>query len=110
MNTNPGSAPGESSTRKASQTFAHGVASGDPTTDRVVIWTRISGITDPLVAVQWIDATDVALSEVGGEGTAASSAGVDWTVHVDVPGLAAATTSYYGFVVGTERSVVGRTR
>ena len=91
-------------------TFAHGVASGDPTAHEVVIWTRISGITDPLVAVRWTVATDPALTDVVVQGTAASSAAVDWTVHVDVPGLAAGTTYYYGFTVGHEHSVVGRTR
>lgn len=90
--------------------FVHGIASGDPTAHGVVIWTRISGVTDPLVAVRWVVATDALLDEVIVEGTCASSAASDWTVHVDVKVLEPGTTYYYAFAVGEDRSPVGRTR
>ena len=110
MNSNPGSATGRPTSAEQPEVFAHGVASGDPTANGVVIWTRISGITDALVAVQWIVATDASLTDIVVRGTAASSAAVDWTVHVDVTGLAPGATYFYGFIVGERRSIVGRTR
>ncbi len=90
--------------------FVHGIASGDPTPHAVVIWTRISGVADPLVAVQWVVATDALLDDVIVEGTCATSAALDWTVHVDVKVLEPGTTYFYGFAVGENRSPVGRTR
>ena len=110
MNRNDGASIGNDQAGRQPATFTHGVASGDPTAHGVVIWTRISGITDALVAVKWTVATDESLTNIVVQGVAASSAAVDWTIHVDVPGLAAGTTYFYGFVVGDERSVVGRTR
>lgn len=110
MNSNPGPTPGRPHSSERFPTFAHGVASGDPTANGVVIWTRVSGITDALVAVQWIVATDQSLTDIVARGTAASSAAVDWTVHVDVAGLAPGTEYFYGFQVGDRRSIVGRTR
>jgi phosphodiesterase/alkaline phosphatase D-like protein len=46
--------------------FYHGVASGDPLTDRVIIWTRVTPANlgaDP-VSVQWKIATDTTLSRI----------------------------------------------
>ena len=110
MTSSLGGAPGNGTLGEQPRTFANGVASSDPTATGVVIWTRVSGITDALVAVRWIVATDVGLREAVVQGTAASSAARDWTVHVDVSGLAAGATYYYGFSVGDEYSMVGRTR
>ena len=90
--------------------FAHGVASGDPLTDRVVIWTRISGTSQDDVPVHWVVAEDPNLRDVVRSGTATTGPDQDWTVHVDVDGLAAATTYYYGFCFLGGRSPVGRTR
>ena len=89
--------------------FAHGVASGDPLADRVVIWTRISSGADR-VPVDWKLARDPGLDEVIAEGDAEAVAERDHTVHVDVPGLEPATTYYYGFEAGGESSPVARTR
>jgi alkaline phosphatase D len=46
-----------------SEVFAHGVASGDPLTDRVVIWTRIT-TEGPPVEVHWVVARDEAITDV----------------------------------------------
>jgi alkaline phosphatase D len=88
--------------------FCHGVASGDPLPDRVVIWTRLTHDGRHALPVRWwIETMDGARA---GEGTAVASAQRDWTVHVDVGGLMPATAYRYGFEAGGERSVVGRTR
>ncbi|MDB4986060.1 MAG: Alkaline phosphatase, partial [Myxococcaceae bacterium] len=66
--------------------FAHGVGSGDPLADAVLIWTRISGQTQP-VAVSWTFASDAALQQVVQTGTVTTSADVDYTVQTDVKAL-----------------------
>ena len=92
--------------------FLHGVASGDPLADRVIIWTRVSGMpkTPDEVPVSWSMATDEAMTEVVATGTTSARSGQDWTVHVDVPGLKPATSYWYAFEVDGVRSPTGRTR
>ncbi len=91
--------------------FLHGVASGDPAPDRVVLWTRVT-VADPgrSVAVRWVVASDPGLADVVASGTTSAVAERDWTVHVDVGGLRPATTWWYRFEAEGERSLVGRTR
>lgn len=94
-----------------SNAFANGVASGDPLSDRVIIWTHVSGVApDADVTVSWCLARDHRLSDLVAQGTAIAAAERDHTVHVDVTGLDAATTYFYGFDVPGAVSVVGRTR
>ncbi|HEX3873978.1 MAG TPA: alkaline phosphatase D family protein [Solirubrobacteraceae bacterium] len=90
-------------------TFSHGVASGDPLGDRVVIWTRIT-TDEPSVTLAWVLARDAALEDIVASGEADAEATHDHTVHVDVTGLEPATCYHYAFTVGDETSPVGRTR
>ena len=90
-------------------TFEHGVASGDPLTDRVVIWTRVT-TGEPQVPVDWVIARDPELRDVVDRGAAEASAEQDHTVHVDAKGLQAATEYWYGFTAAGESSPVARTR
>lgn len=101
--------------------FAHGVASGDPMQDRVIIWTRITlpDARGPLVSdpqgfttanVNWLIATDPELQQVIARGNTTTSAQRDWTVKIDVAGLSPATTYYYAFGAFQRTSIVGRTR
>ena len=91
--------------------FAHGVASGDPTTDRVVIWTRVSGAGgEEAVSVRWTMAADPELTDVVANGEVEAGPETDWTVHIDVDGLQPATTWWYAFEALDQRSDVGRTR
>jgi alkaline phosphatase D len=89
--------------------FQHGVASGDPSDDRVVIWTRLSDAAETL-PVRWTMARDEALTEVVAAGESTAAPVSDFTVHVDVAGLEPGTTYHYGFEALGERSAVGRTR
>lgn len=91
--------------------FYHGVASGDPLADRVIIWTRYTpdAIADP-VTIDWEVATDTGFSNVVQSGTFGTDATRDWTVKVDVTGLAANTWYYYRFEYNGDHSLVGRTR
>lgn len=92
--------------------FYHGVASGDPLTDRVIIWTRItpdSGNFTPK-QVSWKVATDTALQNVVQSGTVTTDSSKDYTIKVDVTGLQAGTTYYYIFNYQGKYSLVGRMR
>lgn len=91
------------------EAFPHGVASGDPRADRVLIWTRVSGGAGD-VPVRWVVASNPTLTRVVARGETRTGAVRDFTVKVDVTGLAPATTYYYRFEALGARSVVGRTR
>jgi alkaline phosphatase D len=98
--------------------FVHGVASGDPLPDRVLLWTRATPEPDATpgsgrgrdVTVRWLVATDPELRDVVRRGTVRTGADRDHTVKADVDGLEPSTTYYYAFELGGQRSVVGRTR
>ena len=92
--------------------FCHGVASGDPLADRVVIWTRLTLPQPPAspVPVRWRMARDRKLSDVVARGTVAADAARDWTVKVDVDDLEPGTTYYYDFTADDWGSPVGRTK
>ncbi|WP_342318260.1 alkaline phosphatase D family protein [Corynebacterium mayonis] len=99
-------------------TFMHGVASGDPTPDSVILWTRVtpspeavpgSGLGED-VLVRWEVATDRDFARVVRSGTATASAASDHTIHVDPHGLTPGTIYYYRFARGDEFSPVGRTK
>lgn len=90
--------------------FVHGVASGDPQADRVMLWTRVTPPRPQTVTVRWTVARDPALSDVVAAGTARTDGSRDHTVKVDATGLSPATTYYYAFEALGRRSLVGRTR
>jgi alkaline phosphatase D len=86
------------------------VASGDPTPDGVVLWTRVSVAAGATVPVEWMVATDVGLADPVASGSATAAPDGDHTVHVTVSGLRPATTYWYRFSAAGEHSPVGRTR
>ncbi|MBT2399905.1 alkaline phosphatase [Streptomyces sp. ISL-100] len=98
--------------------FLHGVASGDPLPDGVLLWTRITPTPDagpgsgkgPDVAVSWEVAEDKGFSKTVARGTTTASAATDHTVKVDVRGLAQATAYYFRFTAGEVVSPIARTR
>lgn len=90
--------------------FKHGVASGDPLADRVIIWTRVTPATASDVRVVWELATDAPFASVVRTGDFTTNSARDYTVKVDIPELAAGTIYYYRFSVGNKRSVIGRTK
>ncbi|MDX3904523.1 MAG: alkaline phosphatase D family protein [Pigmentiphaga sp.] len=90
--------------------FTHGVASGDPLADRVVIWTRAVPAEGTSAEITWEMATDDGFRNVVKSGSASTSADQDYTVKVDVTGLAAGNWYWYRFKHEDETSPVGRTR
>lgn len=99
----------------ASSLFRHGVASGDPLTDRVVLWTRVNPPPGPAgstgaIDVRWELAADPRFSTLAASGSVRTTAARDYTVKVDAGGLEPGATYYYRFESGRERSPTGRTR
>jgi alkaline phosphatase D len=98
--------------------FLHGVASGDPTPDRVILWTRVTPTADatpgsgvgPPTAVRWEVATDDSFRDVVARGDVVADATTDHTVKVDAAGLPADADLWYRFHALDSTSPVGRTR
>ena len=76
--------------------FTYGVTSGDPTTDRVIIWTRIE--SNQSESVTWQISKDSLFSNIEQTGTFLTDSQRDWTVKVDLDNLEAETSYYYRFV------------
>ncbi|MDS1310984.1 alkaline phosphatase D family protein [Marinobacter xiaoshiensis] len=96
---------------KRTTDFTHGVASGDPLSDGVVLWTRVVPDRDfeNAVSVAWEVATDAGFENLVHSGTAAAKNAHDFTVKVDVRGLGAGQTYYYRFRTSDSQSPVGTT-
>ena len=91
--------------------FQHGVASGDPLADRVILWTRVTPrVARPSVLVNYVLALDPALTQVVARGRTKTNPDRDYTVKVDALRLAANTTYYYRFSAEGSTSPIGRTR
>src|SRR5512145_1125753 len=89
--------------------FRHGVASGDPLADRVILWTRVTPQGTPAsVLVRWTVATDPAISQIVMTGTTSAVPASDYTVKIDAVGLLPGHTYYYQFNAVGWASPVGR--
>ena len=89
--------------------FGYGVASGDPLSDRVILWTRVNQ-GEAATNVGWEVAKDAAFATLVASGTAATSADQDFTVKVDATGLQPGTQYWYRFRHGPDVSATGRTK
>ncbi|MFC4002869.1 alkaline phosphatase D family protein [Prauserella oleivorans] len=104
--------------RRLSDPFQLGVASGDPLPDSVVLWTRLApkpldydgGMPRRVVPVQWEIALDEKFSKVVQRGVEHAVPEEAHTVHADVKGLRPHYEYYYRFRVGDEISPAARTR
>jgi hypothetical protein len=91
--------------------FTHGVASGDPHADSVVLWTRVQvPPTAEPVQVRWSIGTEPTVAGPVASGTTTTDAARDGTVKVVAGGLTGSTTYYYRFDVAGAASPIGRTR
>lgn len=104
-----GGSPGTGPVAKVSP-FNHGVASGDPLSDRVILWTRATPVATEDVPVSVQVYRDAALTQRLGTATQTASSARDWTIKIDFTGLSPATTYYYQFEAVGFKSVIGRTR
>ena len=95
--------------------FGLGIASGSPTHDSVVLWTRLmppfaQTPGSPGVSVRWEVAHDDKFSRIAQSGQALAVAGLAYSVHAEVQGLEPDRWYFYRFMVGDAVSAVGRTR
>lgn len=100
--------------------FMHGVASGDPLIDRVILWTRVTLDAETIAAataakVDYVMSLATDLSAPAHLGSFITSAARDYTVKVDPVGLASYTTYYYQFSITLAdglviKSPIGRTK
>lgn len=105
------------------EVFAHGVASGDPLPEAIILWTRItptpaarpgSGAGTPC-AVTWEMARDESFTTIVATGSTQAGPDTDFTVKVDAAGLTPNTRYHYRFRVTSgpaagATSPLGRTR
>jgi alkaline phosphatase D len=103
--------------RFASTPFTLGVASGEPESDSVVLWTRLApapldggGMPPERIPVRWEVASDERLQTVVRSGVTMASPDAAHTVHVEVDGLRPSAPYWYRFRVGSWESPVGRTK
>ncbi|MBT6031004.1 MAG: alkaline phosphatase, partial [Kordiimonadaceae bacterium] len=93
--------------------FNHGVASGDPLQDRMILWTRVTPIDLSYVGVvdvSWQISTDVDFSNILKSGVITTNPDSDFTVKEDVTGLMPGSKYFYRFNVGDIKSVIGETQ
>lgn len=98
--------------------FSLGVASGDPSSTGVVLWSRLApkplepsgGMNGDLVEVEWILAEDEALKKTVRQGKTLATPQLGHSVHVEVEGLRPDHWYFYHFRCGEATSPVGRTR
>lgn len=98
--------------------FLHGVASGDPLPDGILLWTRVTPVAaaipgsglGPDTEVSWIVATDKAFTNIVAKGSVTATAASDHTVKADVRGLAPTTHYWFRFSAGGTDSPAARTR
>jgi alkaline phosphatase D len=98
--------------------FSLGVASGDPTPDGAVLWTRLA--PDPLaraggmpmlpVPVQWEVAEDEQFARIAARGEAIARPELGHSVHVELGGLRPQRPYWFRFHAGAATSRVGRVR
>ncbi|WP_405732102.1 alkaline phosphatase D family protein [Streptomyces sp. NBC_01537] len=102
----------------AAPAFLHGVASGDPLPDGILLWTRVTPTAEavpgsglgPDTEVGWTVATDKAFNSVVASGSTTATAATDHTVKADIRGLKPATDYWFRFSSGGTHSPAARTR
>ncbi|MEU1310167.1 alkaline phosphatase D family protein [Streptomyces cinnamoneus] len=110
--------PPAGATTGSGTAFLHGVASGDPLPDGVLLWTRVTPTADaepgsgrgPAVEVAWEVAEDAGFARVVARGSVTASAATDHTVKADVRGLRPATGYFFRFSADGAHSPTARTR
>ncbi|MDF2708987.1 MAG: alkaline phosphatase [Nonomuraea muscovyensis] len=116
-----GASPVRAAVRRApvSDPFQLGVASGEPTPDGVVLWTRLAmnpialdglgGMPGRPVPVQWELASDENFKQVVRRGAEVARPESAHSVHVELDGLRPGAEYFYRFKADGELSPAGRT-
>jgi len=102
--------------RLSSTPFALGVASGWPTPEGTVLWTRLiaqglfASLGSGAITVRWEIARDEAFRDIARSGQAQAVAELAHSVHVEAAGLESDRWYFYRFMLGEWTSPTGRTR
>jgi alkaline phosphatase D len=91
--------------------YDYGVASGDPLSDRVILWThaKYQNKADS-VPLTWQVATEIEFKNIVASGYAEATADTSYTCKVDATGLSANQSYFYRFVSDRHISPIGRTK
>jgi alkaline phosphatase D len=110
-------APAKAAPPFAGGPFSLGVASGDPTAESVVLWTRLApapleggGLRDEVYGVRWELSTDEQFLRIARRGAIEALPEEAHSVHAEIGGLQPGTEYWYRFKWGPTVSRVGRTR
>ncbi len=97
--------------------FTLGVASGDPSPDGVVLWSRLArstleavGAADQAVAVDWEVSEDDGFTRIAQTGSASATPQLGHSVHVELGGLEPGREYFYRMMAGGQVSPVARTK
>ena len=91
--------------------FNHGVASGDPLENSVIIWTRVTPLDlEETINVNYEVATDNKFENLVHSGVETTTKAKDFTIKIDVLNLTAGTKYYYRFKVGNKISPIGEAK
>lgn len=92
----------------ATSPFQHGVASGEPTANSMLLWTRLTGVGE--AGGRWSIASDPGMRNVVARGRFVAEAERDFTVKVEPSGLKPGTDYWYRFEAAGAVSPIGQTR
>lgn len=91
--------------------FEHGVASGDPLQDRVILWTRLTpNDSSARLQVTWEIALDDQFKQIIKTDKVTTAKAQDFTVKVDATNLKPDQRYFYRFSFGNKVSPVGQTK
>lgn len=98
--------------------FTLGVASGDPSPDGFVIWSKLApkplehgqGMPRRALEVDWLVASDERMLEVVQRGKVIAHPELGHSLHVELKGLRPAANYYYQFIAAGAASPIGRAR
>jgi alkaline phosphatase D len=110
------SLPVRASTKTATDPFRLGIASGEPTPDGIVLWTRLApepfqpggGLPNANIPVRWQISHDESFRHLARSGAAMATPMLAHSVHVELTGLRPARWYWYRFQALGHRSQVGR--
>lgn len=106
-----GGSDDQNETAAADLQFLHGVASGDPLQDKVILWTRVTVADLSLrIELEWEIALDRDFKNIQNSGKVQTSNAQDFTVKVDADKLKANQRYFYRFKFGEVLSPAGQTK
>jgi alkaline phosphatase D len=95
---------------KTRSTFLYGIASGDPSHDSIVLWTRINDPEKKQIKVEWELSLDLNFSQIVKSGRIKTNEKRDYSVKVEVKKLEAGRRYFYRFNYQGTYSEPGKTR